>query len=285
MQVNSTDECPNCSAELSGPYCSGCGQRQLDLDRPLREIAGEAMEAFLSFDARILRTLTPLVSRPGFLTREFLEGRRARYVHPFKLYFAFSVFLFLGISMSGYSVVRIGGDDDGVVTAGGVASGEEVRKTAIEAEAEDSSLLGRIFEPLGELMEKDPGRLNRIFTNRLAKSIIILVPVFALLLRMIFWRRSYVSGLVFSLHTHSFAFFAILFGLALNLALGAAEGEGPGNALGTAAIAIYTFLALRRVYGNGRLVTVLKMFVLLLAYLVALIMTMILTLALTAVTV
>ena len=37
------------------------------------------MEAFLSFDARILRTLTPLVSRPGFLTREFLEGRRARF--------------------------------------------------------------------------------------------------------------------------------------------------------------------------------------------------------------
>jgi hypothetical protein len=285
MQVNSTNNCPNCLAELSGPFCSECGQRQLDLDRPLGEIAGEVMEAFLSFDARILRTLAPLISRPGFLTREFLDGRRARYVHPFKLYFAFSVFLFLGISMSGYSVVRISGDDDVVVTAGGVASGEEVRQTVVEAEAEDSSFLGRVFQPLGELMEKDPDRLNRIFTDRLAKSIIILVPVFALLLRMIFWRRPYVAGLIFSLHTHSFAFFAILAGLALNLALGAAEGEGPGDELGTAAIAIYTFLALRRVYGNGRLVTLLKMFVLLLAYLVALILTMMLTLAATAMTV
>jgi len=83
--------CPNCSAPLKGPYCSDCGQRQTDLDRPFRDIAGEAMESFLSFDARILRTVWPLVRRPGLLTVDFLAGRRARYVHPFKLYFAASV--------------------------------------------------------------------------------------------------------------------------------------------------------------------------------------------------
>lgn len=285
MQVNPTSRCPNCSAELHGPFCAECGQRQLDLERPLREIGGEAMEAFLSFDTRIARTLWPLIARPGFLTEEFLAGRRARYVHPFKLYFAFSVLLFLGISMSGYTVIRISGDDDLVVAAGGVTSGEEVRTTSVGAEAEAPSILERVFEPLGELMEKDPDRLNRIFTDRLAKSVIILVPVFALLLRAIFWRKSYISGLVFSLHSHSFAFLAILAGLALNLGLGAAEGEGPGNAFGTAAIMVYTFLALRRVYANGRLVTIAKMFVLLLFYLVALILTMILTLAVTAATV
>jgi hypothetical protein len=55
------DQCPNCSAPLNGPYCSSCGQRQLDLNQPFRELAGEAMESFLSFDARILRTLWPLI--------------------------------------------------------------------------------------------------------------------------------------------------------------------------------------------------------------------------------
>ena len=70
------------------------------------------MESFLSFDARILRTMWPLVRRPGFLTVEFLEGRRARYIHPFKLYVAFSVLFFLVLSMSGYSVVREDSLDD-----------------------------------------------------------------------------------------------------------------------------------------------------------------------------
>jgi len=50
-------------------------------------------------------------------------------------------------------------------------------------------------------------------------------------------------------------------------------------------IAVYSFFALRRVYGQGRLVTLLKMVVLLVGYFVALIVTMALTLALTAVTV
>ena len=50
-------------------------------------------------------------------------------------------------------------------------------------------------------------------------------------------------------------------------------------------IAVYSFLALRRVYGQGRFLTVLKMVVLFFGYLVAIIATMILTLALTVVTV
>jgi hypothetical protein len=56
------DQYPNCSATLTGPYCSTCGQRQVDLDQPFRELAGEAMESVLSFDARILRTLWPLIA-------------------------------------------------------------------------------------------------------------------------------------------------------------------------------------------------------------------------------
>jgi hypothetical protein len=70
--------CPNCSAELTDPYSAGCGQRQPGLDQPLRELAGEVMDAFLSFDARLTRTLTPLTTRPGFLPVEIPVGRQVR---------------------------------------------------------------------------------------------------------------------------------------------------------------------------------------------------------------
>jgi hypothetical protein len=73
--------------------------------------------------------------------------------------------------------------------------------------------------------------------------------------------------------------------LVIDLAARASEQSRPGNGLAVLVIAIYSFLALRRVYGQGRFVTVIKMVVLLLGYIVALIFTMILTLGLTVVTV
>jgi len=277
--------CPNCGAALSGPYCSSCGQRQVDLDRPIRELSGEVMESFLSFDARIFHTLWPLISRPGWLTVEFLAGRRVRYIHPFKLYFAFSVLLFLALAFSGYMAVRVGSTDDQVVTGLRIETSEEEEDGETAAESEEPSFLGRLFEPVGELAEDDPDRLNQIFTDRLAKSIILLVPIFAVLLRVLYRRRRYVAHLVFSLHLHSFAFLAVMVGLVHDWSTGAPEGEGWGNAVAVVVIAAYSFFALRLVYGQGRFMTVLKMGVLLVGYLVALIVTMALTLALTAVTV
>ncbi|MDH3815533.1 MAG: DUF3667 domain-containing protein [Acidobacteriota bacterium] len=276
--------CPNCLAPLNGAYCASCGQRQLDLDQPFRELTGEAMESFLSFDARILRTLGPLIRRPGLLTVEFLAGRRARYVHPFKLYFAFSVALFLGLAISGYSVIQIGESEDVVTGVRFEISDEEKGDDGAEVSVEPS-FLERVLGPVAELAENDPDRLNRIFTDRLAKSIILLVPVFALLLLALYRGRRYVAHLVFSLHLHSFAFLALVVGLVIDLAVRAPEESRPGNGLAVLVIAIYTFLALRRVYGQGRFITVIKMLILLLGYLVPLIVTMILTLALTVVTV
>ena len=276
--------CPNCLTALTGPYCSSCGQRQMDLDQPFREIAGEAMESFLSFDTRIVRTLWPLIRRPGLLTEDFLAGRRARYVHPFKLYFAFCVLLFLGLAMSGYSVIQIGEPEDIVTGVRVGVSEEEGVEEAAEA-SEEPSFLARVLTPIGDLAENDPDRLNRIFTDRLAKSIILLVPVFALLLLALYRGRRYVAHLVFSLHLHSFAFLTLVVGLVIDLVVGATEESRPGNGLAVLVIAIYSFLALRRVYGQGRFLTVMKMVFLLVGYLVALIATMILTLALTVVTV
>lgn len=243
------------------------------------------MGAFLSFDARLVETLVPLITRPGLLTVEYLAGRRKRYVHPFKLYFVLSVVLFLALSMWGYKVVRVAGDDALVVTTNGVTTSEEFERRQISMGAEAPSSLETVLSPLIELMEEDPERLNQIFIDRLAKSIIVLVPVFALLLRMLYRKRPYVLQLVFSLYLHSFSFLAVLAGMALNVAFGTTDGSGPGNFVVVFAITVHTFLALRRVQGQGRVLTAAKMMVLTLGYLVALIFTMILTLALTAVSV
>jgi len=100
---NMTDDqtnCRNCNAPLAGAYCSQCGQREGRGDLSFGALASEVAGEFVSWDSRIWRTLIPLLFRPGFLTAEFIAGRRARYVPPFRLYLIISFVLFLVVSLT-----------------------------------------------------------------------------------------------------------------------------------------------------------------------------------------
>ena len=83
-------QCLNCDAPLAGPFCSQCGQAAQEVVLPLRQVLADAVDEFLKWDSRVLRTLWPLLTRPGFLTTEYLAGRRVRYVAPLRLYFFIS---------------------------------------------------------------------------------------------------------------------------------------------------------------------------------------------------
>lgn len=87
--------CTNCGALLTGPYCAECGQRVEPRIQPLSRFLGEAFDTVTNIDSRLWRTFVPLLFRPGWLTREFLQGRRASYVPPFKLYFVITLLFFL----------------------------------------------------------------------------------------------------------------------------------------------------------------------------------------------
>jgi len=92
--------CANCHATLSGEYCATCGQRHEPHVHTVAHFAGEALESVSHADSRLWRTLWYLLSRPGFLTKEFFAGRRVSYLPPFRLYLVLSVifFLFAGLS-------------------------------------------------------------------------------------------------------------------------------------------------------------------------------------------
>lgn len=285
------DRCPNCLTPLHGLFCSECGQHQSDLDRPFREIVSEGLSTFVAFDTRIGRTIGPLIRRPGMLTSEFLEGRRARYVHPFKLYFAFSLVFFLAFAFSSYSIIHT--DEPGIIsigTTGNVSLQAEEPTTlggapdaSMSTESEDLDWLNDFFAPLDELAENDPERFDGLFIDRLSKSLIILVPMVALLLQLMYWKPRYVAHLVFSLHLHSFAFLVLVVGAVVDVLaeIAGADAAGIGNNVAALAILIYTYLALRRVYSQGRLITTLKLVALILGYVLALVLTMLGTLIVT----
>ena len=87
--------CLNCGAELQGQYCGTCGQRARNRLISLWELLQDAFGDLFEIDSRLWRTLVPLLIRPGRLTRDYLEGRRARYMPPFRMYLVLSVIFFV----------------------------------------------------------------------------------------------------------------------------------------------------------------------------------------------
>ena len=93
------DTCRNCGAHTSGHYCANCGQ-ETRLALPtfpafMREAAGR----YVALDGRLWRTLAALVARPGYLTREYFDGRRRRYIRPGRLFLVLYLLLFAVIGI------------------------------------------------------------------------------------------------------------------------------------------------------------------------------------------
>ena len=90
--------CENCGTALSGPYCAQCGQPAIDYRRSLGSLLTDAADAFFNFDARFFQSFGLLLIKPWRLTNEFIEGKRARHVHPLRVYLIASVAFFLVIN-------------------------------------------------------------------------------------------------------------------------------------------------------------------------------------------
>lgn len=83
--------CSDCGAETSGNFCANCGQ-PTHVHRSLLHLGEELLHGVMHFDARIWRTLPLLWVNPGKLTREWVEGKRTRYVSPLAI-FLFTLFV------------------------------------------------------------------------------------------------------------------------------------------------------------------------------------------------
>ena len=290
-----TWSCTNCHEQLlNGRYCSKCGQRHEPHIHSLREFLSEATEVITHADSRLWGTLAPLLFRPGFLTREFLRGRRARYLPPFRLYIVASVIFFLIASTGLHKAAFLQ-----VGTEGGIPKKVELAKVD-EASPQETPeervsrfcssngnfafglpLAPRIKESCSRIVvDKGRGLAEAMFHN-LPRGLIVLIPLLALVMRLMYWRRYYVEHLLFFVHNHAFTFlFLSLYTLAIRLVtadllginklLGSVSGWLVG--LMTTAMVLYvlyyTYRSMLRVYGQGKWVTRLKFTALAFAYIV-----------------
>ncbi len=86
--------CENCGAPLNGEFCSHCGQHAIDYRRSIFRVLLDAADSFLNWDTKFLHSMNQLLLYPWHLTNDFNAGRRARYVHPLRLYLIASIVFF-----------------------------------------------------------------------------------------------------------------------------------------------------------------------------------------------
>jgi hypothetical protein len=84
-------DCANCGAKLTGPFCAECGQHAYPR-RKLIHVVGELAHGIFYLETKTWRTLPMVLFRPGTLTRNYVYGKRARYLSPLTM-FLFSIFL------------------------------------------------------------------------------------------------------------------------------------------------------------------------------------------------
>lgn len=345
LPVAESPDCLNCGARLRGQYCGICGQRARSRLISLWELISDAFGDLFEIDSRLWRTLIPLLKQPGRLTRDYLEGRRARYMPPFRSYLVLSVIFFVvaffdprddlsllfepepeatpeelaeeesqaaaarkeildelaaeGIIVGDSDVgadrpggeqdAEPAGDTDGEFNIRVNESGDAGFNIMVDDETGDCNVEASDLEDLPdwfkrrftadrvkEVCEKitaDGGKsFGDLLLDNVPVALIVLLPLMALVLKVLYplSRRYFVEHLLFVIHYH--AFFFLILTLQILFARLAALIHIPELAATLTIVAtslyipVYLYMAMRHVYGQGRLLTFVKYIVLVAAY-------------------
>ena len=192
-------------------------------------LIGEVLKETFDLDGRASRTIRALILRPGFLTTEFLAGRRKAFTPPLRLYLVFSVSFFVLVAwLAGQGVL--------------LAPGESV--------------------------ETDGAIQAQFMANELPRLMFVLLPIFAVLLKTVFFRRLYFDHLIFSLHLHSVAFVVLVLMFPIEQLADVHWPLMVAQAVLLAAFMLYFVVALRVVYQSNWFVSLLKSVAVLFGYMI-----------------
>jgi hypothetical protein len=242
--------CLNCGSELAGPFCSSCGQRAIAAYPTVAEMIGDAWHELSGYDGRIVRTVRMLVRSPGALTVDTLEGRRARYLSPVRLYLIASLTYFLCAAAvpnlrNPDAVVMPGSHVNIQMDGSGRVSGlsDENRVQALKDLERAPWWAQRMLRPV--LLDPDGFRVR--FLQTLPRVLFALVPLAAAIVAVFYRRRRFTQHLIFAVHLHATVFLALTL-RELSQLTRSPTVVGIFGVATMLSIAGYGLLAFRRVY-------------------------------------
>ena len=310
--------CLNCGHAAPEKFCANCGQNTHAHPPSAFEFLHEFVGHYVALEGKLWNSLARLLLRPGNLTREYVEGRRVRYINPLRLYLTMSVLFFALLKITHFSLAfndlkpteqsgnekpaalaqaRSGNvnqtpalaapakggksdstvnqekddDDDAAVKqlitgqdGTQIIDGKEAVKQLKQKVGKPGTVSSSLIAKGSKLFERSSEEITEImsegFIHYAPYAMFCMLPLFALLLKMLYLgrNRNYGEHLVFAMHTNAFAF-ALFFALALTPWTWARTGL-------VLWLIAYLPLALYRVYGGNIVATALRWMILLTVY-------------------
>lgn len=229
--------CPECEEALVGDFCHRCGEKRPEArDLSVRNFFGEAAQELTSVEhSKLFHTIRALLFRPGFLTNEWVAGRRRRYLKPLNL--CLGIF---AISLFAYSVYKPVSlyDAENVIQYDQYGDAKKVFE----------KVAARKGVPLEAVLQRITDRWQRYASL----STLLFVMCFAAVLQLVFMfsHRYFVEHLVFSMHFVSFSILTVVLMWPIYFVIGLKPGlinTTVGVFKWTLDI-VYMFFAVRAVY-------------------------------------
>jgi hypothetical protein len=99
--------CLNCNATVEEKFCSRCGQENVEPKESLGHLVSHFFADLTHYDSKFYVTIKDLLFKPGFLTKEYLSGKRATYLHPIRMYMFISLLYFLVTLTFGHNEYKL----------------------------------------------------------------------------------------------------------------------------------------------------------------------------------
>jgi len=277
--------CSNCGTTLTGDFCQTCGQKRfVESDRRFGHLLHQFVASATDLDGRFWRTVRALAFQPGLLSREYFDGRRARWISPVSLFLAVSVVYFVAPSLGGDLTLQFNQQVSGHLRQRALGPDETLNAQQLASTGQFySPLTGRWIDE--RVRQRDEaaraasgGAIGYSYrdyrlaydakANDVSKAMVILhVPVAALALMLMFagQRRYYAEHFVFALHYLAFWMLSLQVVLQLsNLANLLPGGLRPPDTaydwLMRTLLPAYAVLAVRRAYCTGWIKAILGAF-------------------------
>jgi len=240
LKERSSKDCLNCGIEVAGRFCQQCGQENVEVKESFFQLLRHFVEDLTHFDGKLWKTVKLLLFKPGSLTKLYIEGKRASYIHPIRMYIFVSAVFFL-FMFTGEAPVKPESAGSKANTSKDFASGlqegleleldnDTVNYKTIAAynaaqqklpiSKKDNWLDAELKKKGIELNEKYGGDNLKIgkaliekFENYFSRMLYISLPIFAFFIWVLYRRNKnhfFVDHIIFSIHIYC-AFYIILF--------------------------------------------------------------------------
>ncbi len=248
LKERSETNCLNCGTQVAGRYCQNCGQENVEVKESIWHLLMHFIEDLTHFDGKLWKTLMLLLFKPASLTKHYMDGKRATYLHPIRMYLFVSAVFFLVIFTGGpKDPSEIKQSENAKVAAQFpkqkiVSAKKEVNdfkfqigkdtfnyKSLETYEADQNKLpvskrtnwfVDKLVKQQIHLSEKYKGDTVEVgkalieqFQHYFSRILYISLPIFAFFVWMLYRRNKehfFVDHLIFSIHIYC-AFFIILF--------------------------------------------------------------------------